>query len=315
MKYNNIGIKGTGSYLPKTILTNHDIELMDVGTSSKWIYDKLGIRERRIANSTETVSEMGYQAALRALEDANLDKEDIDLIIVSTSSPEQIAPSVACTVHNKLEIKNYIPSFDINAVCTGFVYALSTAYSFITSGTYENILIIASEKYSKNTDWFDRNCVFFGDGAGAIVLGNCDRKWAVTKIFSDGSGTGMSGFRCDLERGIFVMNGREVWDHATKVLPSSIMNVLNESNLTINDVKMLVPHQPSIKILELLADSIELPMSKVKTVMDRYANLASASIPVALDEAVREGNISTGDNIILSAVGSGWTWGSMVIQY
>jgi 3-oxoacyl-[acyl-carrier-protein] synthase III len=313
MRYNNIGIGGVGAYIPPTVLTNEEIENRNVGTTADWIYDKLGIRERHIAGS-ETTADMGYIAALEALDDAGIDKEDLDLIIVATSSPEQVAPSIACTIHNKLNIKKDVPAFDINAVCTGFVYAAMLAGPLISTGAYENILIIATEAYSNNTDWGHRNSVFFGDGAGAVVMNYSEDGWMIPEISSNGSGTGMTGFSCKISE-TFIMHGKEVWDHAIKVLPKSINNVLLESGLMRSDIKMIVPHQPSINILKELSNSVGIPMDNVKTVMDKYANIAGASVPIALHSAIRSNEISVGDNIILTAVGSGWTWGSILLNY
>lgn len=299
--------------MPKKVLTNKEIS-ENVDTTEEWIFRKLGIKERRIANTIETVSEMGYKAALYVLENSKIDKEDIDMIIVATSSPEKISPSTACSINQKLDIKRNIPSFDINAVCSGFVYAITLGSSFISSGGYKNIMIIASEAYSKHTDFNDQHSVFFGDGAGAIIIGEAEKGWIFSKINSNGSGTGMTGFTMPLH-GPFVMRGKEVWDQALLVLPESIKEVLKETNLEISDIKMVIPHQPSINILKIIAEKNEIPFSKVKTVMDKYANIAGSSIPIALDEAIKNKEVKKGDKILLSAIGSGWTWGSLIIDY
>ena len=313
MKYNNVTIKGTSSYLPKKILTNQEIS-KKIDTTDEWIYKKLGIKERRISSELESVSDMGYNAATLVLRDANMNKEDIDMIIVATSSPEKISPSTACTIHKKLGINRDIPTFDINAVCSGFVYALTIGSSLVSSGAYKNIMIIASESYSKHTDFTDRHCVFFGDGAGAIIIGESEKGWIYSKIKSNGSGTGMSGFIMPLNSP-FIMKGKEVWDQAIKVLPDSINEVLEETHLTIDDISMVVPHQPSINILKIIAEKNKIPFNKVKTVMDKYANIAGASIPIALDESIKNKEIKKGEKILLTAIGSGWTWGSLVINY
>jgi 3-oxoacyl-[acyl-carrier-protein] synthase-3 len=313
MKHNGVTITGIGSALPEKIVTNKDIEVR-VDTSDEWIFNKLGIKERRVASELETPSVLGYRAALNALRDANISKEDLDLIIVATSSPEQISPSTACIIHNKLQIEKNIPAFDINAVCSGFVYAISVAAPLITSGTYKNILIIATEAYSKVTNWDDQHCVFFGDGAGAIVLSTSQEGYFVTKLEANGKETGMTGFNLSLDKP-FVMRGKQVWEQATKVLPQSIKDILIESESQIEDIKMLIPHQPSINILREVANEVGMPMQRVKTVMDRYANIAGASIPIALDEAIKKGEIVLGDKIILTAIGSGWTWGSILVYY
>jgi 3-oxoacyl-[acyl-carrier-protein] synthase-3 len=238
----------------------------------------------------------------------------MDLIIVATSSPEKISPSTACTIHHKLNIKKNIPAFDINAVCSGFVYGITIGSSLISTKAFKNIMIIATESYSKHTDFSDQHSVFFGDGAGAVIIGESEKGWIYGEINSNGKGTGMTGFVMPLDKP-FVMRGKEVWDQAIKVLPDSIDSVLKGTKLTIDDIKMVVPHQPSINILKIIADKNNIPFSKVKTVMDRYANIAGSSIPIALDEAIENGEIKKGDKILLTAIGSGWTWGSLVINY
>lgn len=313
MKYKGVTIKGVGSYLPSKIVTNKELEA-SVGTTDEWIQSKLGIIERRIASNQETTSIIGYKAALRALDNANIHKEDLDMIIVATSSPEQISPSTACIIHNKLDIKKNVPAFDINAVCSGFVYAISIAAPLISSGAYKNVLIIAAEAYSKITNWNDQHCVFFGDGAGAVVLGSSQEGYIVSQLQANGNGTGMTGFNLSLDKP-FEMRGKEVWDQAIKVLPPSITNVLVEAELEAEDLTMLVPHQPSINILKIVAKEVGLPMSKVKTVMDQYANIAGASIPIALEDAISSGQIKLGDKVMMTAIGSGWTWGSVLLNY
>ena len=192
MKYHNVSIKGIGSYLPPTIRSNKEIETK-ASTTGEWMNSKLGIKERRNALNS-TPSDLGVQAALKAIEDANLSKNDIDMIIVATSSGEKISPSTACLIHNKLQLQQNIPAFDVNAVCAGFVYALSLAGALISSKTHKNILVIGTEVYSKITDWQDRNCVFFGDGAGAVILSNSNKGWMSVELNANGGGTGMTGF-------------------------------------------------------------------------------------------------------------------------
>jgi 3-oxoacyl-[acyl-carrier-protein] synthase-3 len=313
MKYNNVTLKGSSSYLPKKVLSNAEIS-QKVSTSDEWIFSKLGIRERRISDSEETVSEMGYRAALLVLEKTGIDKEDLDMIIVATSSPEKISPSTASTIHSKLGIEKNIPAFDVNAVCSGFIYAITLGSSLISSKGFKNILIIATESYSTHTDFNDQHSVFFGDGAGAVILGESERGWIYSEINSNGSGTGMTGFVMPLDKP-FIMRGKEVWDQAISTLPISINSVLEGTNLTINDIKMVVPHQPSINILKIVAGKNNIPFEKIKTVMDKYGNIAGASIPIALDEALSDKEIEKGDLILLTAIGSGWTWGSTIINY
>jgi 3-oxoacyl-[acyl-carrier-protein] synthase-3 len=312
MRYNSVGILGTGSYLPPKIVTNQKIE-ETINTTHEWINKKLGINERRVVED-ELPSEIGYQAALRALESSNLTINDIDLIIVATSSPEQISPSTACIIHNKFNIEKNIPAFDINAVCSGFVYAVNLVSPLISFGVYRNVLIIATEAYSKVTNWNDQHCVFFGDGAGAVVIGSSSEGWISCENSANGKDTGMTGFKLPIG-GPFIMRGKEVWDQAIKVIPESVKNILKISNVDISEVDMVVPHQPSINILKIIAEDLGIPMSKVKTVMDKYANIAGASVPIALDDAVKNGEIKKGDTIVLTAIGSGWTWGSTILKW
>jgi 3-oxoacyl-[acyl-carrier-protein] synthase-3 len=312
MRYNNVGILGTGAYLPSRVVTNNDIEL-NVNTTHEWIKSKLGIDERRVVD-TELPSEMGYYAALKALESANLNIEDIDLIIVATSSPEKISPSTACTIHKLFNTNLDIPAFDINAVCSGFVYAVNFVSPLISFGVYKNVLVIATEAYSRVTNWSDQHCVFFGDGAGAVVLGSSAGGWVSFENSANGNGTGMTGFNLPIG-GPFVMKGKEVWEQAIKVIPQSVRNVLKISNTDISEVDLIIPHQPSINILKLIADDLNVPMEKVKTVMDKYANIAGASVPIALDDAIKNNQIKKDDIIVLTAVGSGWTWGSTILKW
>jgi 3-oxoacyl-[acyl-carrier-protein] synthase-3 len=312
MRNNNVTILGTSSYLPSNIVTNEEM-CKNIDTTPEWVFEKLGIKERRISEF-ESTSQLAYQSAWRALENANVDKEDLDLLMVVTSSPDQISPSTACTVHDMMKFKRDVPSFDINAVCAGFVYAMSFASTLISGGIYKKILIVASETYSKHMTTDDRNCVFFGDGAGAVVLGTSVNGWNVSEISSQGGGSGMTGFRMPLD-GNFKMKGKEVWEQAVRVLPESIKSVMEEAQLSVDDIKMLVPHQPSINILKSVAKDVGMSIDKVKLVQEKYGNIAGASIPIALHDAMEKGEIVKGDKIILSAVGAGWAWGSMVINY
>lgn len=314
MRYDNITIKGSGSFLPAKVLHNTEIEKSTNGAvTPSWIFDNLGIGERRQVNYGG-VSDLGYYAALKALEDANLEKEDIDLIIVATSSPERISPSTACTIHKKLGILKDTPCFDINAVCAGFVYAMGIAAPLISTKTYKNILVIGTEAYSKITDYTDRNCVFFGDGAGAMVLSYSKKGWMEIELNSNGGGTGSTGFTCPLDT-TYSTNPKEVWNQAIKVLPSSIESILSKADLKSTDISMFIPHQASIKMLKLIASRVGLSAHKVKTVMHKYGNIAGASVPIAFDEAKKNNEIRRGDNLLFTAIGSGWSWGSIVINY
>lgn len=312
MRYNNVGIKGIGAFLPLSVKTATDIE-QNAPTSGEWMYNKLGIKERRNALNL-TPSDLGVKAALRSLKDANLNKEDIDMIIVATSSGEKTSPSTACIIHNKLQLQQNTPAFDVNAVCAGFVYALSLAGSLVSSKAYKNILVIGTEVYSKITDWEHRNCVFFGDGAGAVIISNSEKGWMSVELNANGGGTGMTGFT--LEPGqTYNTNPKEVWNQAVSVLPSSIQSILDKNQLRIDNIDHFIPHQASINMLKTIADKVKLPHSKLRTVMHKYANIAGASIPIVLDDIKQQGILHRGNKLLLTAIGSGWAWGSVIINY
>ena len=319
-------IKGLGSYLPDRVLTNKQIE-KTVKTSDTWIQDKLGIRERRIAADEVCSSDLALGSSVRALDDASVKASEIDLIIVATSTPDRISPSTACILQEKLGAFN-AAAFDINAVCSGFLYGLQLASGLLKSGTYNNILLVATETYSRITDWQSRQCVFFGDGSGAVVLnsGN-EESFFDCLLYADGKGkenftvkAGGSYMPCSLEtlserQHYFKMNGKQVYETGIKVLPAAINKILEKNNMTIDQVDHLVPHQPSINILKETAKIINLPFSKVATSMQVYANTAGASIPVTLDLLRKEKGIQSGSMLLFAAVGSGWTWGSSLIRW
>ena len=308
LKKCNVSIKGIGSYVPDRLLTNKDLADM-YGTDETWPETYLGIKERRWVVD-ELASDLGYKAALKAIEDSNITKDEIDLIIVGTSSPDKIAPSTACIIAEKLQVS--CPGFDINAVCTGFLYGLNIATSLIETGAYKTVLLIASETYSKITDTTNRDCVYFGDGAGAVVLKKSEEGWISTEVYSDGRGK--DGFVTPIGS-TFIMDGKAVFQAGTTNLPLAISKLLEDSGLTIEDIDHLVPHQPGIKMLETIAHKVNLPFSKVVTVMDKYANIAAASIPIALDHSIKTGRVKDGDLIMLASVGSGWTWGAGLINW
>jgi len=312
MRYYNVGIKGTGSYLPSKIITNKDIE-KKVNTTDEWIQQKLGINERRVVEH-ELTSDIGYEAALKALEASNLNINDIDLIIVATSSPEKISPSISCTIHNKFNVEKNIPAFDLNAVCSGFVYAINFVVPLISYKVYKNVLIIATETYSKITNWDDQHCVFFGDGAGAVILSYTEKGWISGENNANGKDTGMTGFNLPLNSK-FIMKGKEVWNAAVEFIPKSVRSIIKIADININDIDLIIPHQPNINIIKHISNDLNIPMVKFKTIMDKYANIAGASIPIALDEAIKNSEIKEDSIILLTAIGSGWTWGSTIISY
>ena len=307
-----VTISGFGISMPKLVHTNQTIE-NNAPTTAEWIEEKLGIYERRIATS-ETVSDLGARAAAAAMKSANLNEEDIDMIVVATSSPERLSPSTACTIHRKLSFKKNIPCFDINAVCSGFIFAMHMCAPMISTKMYKNILIIGTETYSRITDWKNKNCVFFGDGSGALILSTSEKGWTYSEIHSNGSGTGFTGFNCPLDE-TYNTNPKEVWDAALTFLPKSIKNVLKGANLDVSDISMFFPHQASINMLKRISTDVGLEHKKIKKVMNKYGNIAGASIPIALGDAIENKEIRKGDKLLLTAVGSGWSWGSMVINY
>ena len=323
----NVKIIGTGSYVPEKIYTNEYLETI-VDTNAAWIEKTLGIKERRIAAKNQATSDLAWRAGLKAIDNANLSKSDIDLIIVATSTPDRPVPSTACFVQDKLQAYNAV-AFDIAAVCSGFLYGMSIASQYIASGVYDNVLVIGADTFSKITDWTKRECVFFGDGAGAAVLShaNDDEGFLAFRLYSDGRGrynfTVPAGgsenpatIRTIKERlHYFQMNGKEVYDTGTKVLSESIKKVLDDTNLKISDVDYLIPHQPSIGILKRTAEIIELPFEKVMTNMDKYANTSGGTIPILLDELNRANKLKSGNIILFAAVGAGWTWGASIIKW
>ena len=309
VKINNIGIIGIGSYVPKKRLTNEDIDLLCIGTNSDWTKEKLGIEERRVVEN-ELPSDLAYHAAIEAIKDAGISKEDIDLIIVATSSPDRISPSTAIIMAKRLDIQK--PAFDVNAVCTGFVYGLQMASSLIGTKQYRNILLIGADAYSRITDWEKRDCVFFGDGAGAVILSEVENGWISTELFGDANGK--EAFTCH-HSGKFQMDGRAVYDFGTTVLPTTIKNSLKKLDISKEDVNWIVPHQPGHRVLLKTDEILDFPVEKIVFNMKKFANTAGASIPMALDSLYKENNIKNGDIIVMPAIGSGWTYGVSILKY
>lgn len=323
----NVKISGTGSYVPKKVYTNEYLSTI-VPTTPEWIFENLGIRERRIAGEHECTSDLAAQAGLRAVEHSGLTVEDIDLIIVATSTPDRLAPSTAAIVQDKIKAYN-AAAFDIAAVCSGFLFGMSVASQYIATGVYDNILVIGADTFSRITDWSRRDCVYFGDGAGAAVItrGNVNEGFLATRMYTDGRGkwnftvpAGGSENPASEETvknrlHYFQMNGSEVYKTGTIVLPKVINQVLADAGLSISDVDILIPHQPSIKILQKTAEIIGLPFEKVMTNMDKYANTSGGTIPILLDEVNRAGKLKNGDIVLFAAVGSGWTYGASVLKW
>ncbi|MBI5627156.1 MAG: ketoacyl-ACP synthase III [Nitrosomonadales bacterium] len=315
-------IIGIGSYLPAKVLTNFDLEKI-VDTSHDWIVSRSGIHERHIAADDEMTSDLALQASRRAIEAAGISADEIDLVIVATTSPDQIFPSTACILQDKLGIKNRSAAFDMQAVCGGFVYALNTADLYIRGGQAKTALVVGAEVLSRLLDWNDRStCVLFGDGAGAVVLRASDKPGIIaSKLHADGSHRDMLKAEGNIRNGLvqgdpFIkMEGQAVFKFAVKVLSEVVEEVLAEHNLQGSDINWLVPHQANIRIMEATAKKLGLSMDNVIVTVATHGNTSAASIPLALDAAVRDGRIKAGQNILLEAVGGGFTWGAVLIKW
>lgn len=318
-------IAGTGSYLPEKILTNADLEKI-VDTSDEWIVTRSGIRERHIAADGQTTSDLAFEASLKALEAAGMTADDIELIIVGTTTPDIVFPSTACLLQEKLGVGG-CGAFDVNAACSGFIFALSVADQFIKAGTVKNVLVVGSETLTRLVDWTDRaTCVLFGDGAGAVVL-KADSEAGIvsTHLHADGRKKELlicpvgpsKGFDMNLPNaGVKIhMAGSEVFKHAVRALDSVVDETLSANGLSKTDLDWLIPHQANLRIIEATAKRLEMSMDQVIVTVDRTGNTSSGSIPIALDEAVRSGKIVRGQLLLLEAFGGGFTWGSALIRY
>lgn len=323
-----VGIIGIGSYVPEKILTNKDLEAM-VETSDEWIVDRTGIKERRIADAETATSDLAYQAALKALEDAKLKAEELDLIIVATATPDMSFPSTACLVQSRLGAVK-AAAFDLTAGCSGFVYGLVVATQFVKSGTYGKVLVIGAETLSKILDWTDRNtCVLFGDGAGAAVIGEVEKGYGIlgVDLGADGAGGELlklpaGGSRLPAseqtvaQRLHYVhMNGNEVFKFAVKVMGEAAAKALDHAGLSQADIDCLIPHQANIRIIQSAAKRLKVPMEKVMLNVDKYGNTSAASIPIALNEAVKNGKVKNGDVVVVVGFGAGLTWASCVLKW
>lgn len=317
-------ITGTGSYLPEKILTNQELEKV-VDTTDQWIVERTGIRERHIAEM-ESASDMAEHAARRALEMAGRNPEDVDLIVVGTSTPDLVFPSTACLLQNKLGIHNGGAAMDVQAACSGFVYALSVADNFIRAGSAKCALVVGSEAMSKILDWSDRGtCVLFGDGAGAVLLEAGEEKGILsTHIHADGAYEHLLSVNAGISRNFDIlsnggpllqMRGNEVFRVAVNTLGRIVDETLEKNGMTKADVNWLVPHQANIRIIQATAKKLDMPMENVVVTVDRHGNTSAASIPLALDTAVRDGRIKRGEIILLEAFGGGFTWGSALVRF
>ncbi|MFC9416231.1 beta-ketoacyl-ACP synthase III [Bacillus mobilis] len=307
----NVGILGIGRYVPDKVVTNHDLEkIMD--TSDEWIRTRTGIAERRIADDTIDTSYMAVEAAKKALEDAEVSGEDIDLILVATVTPDRAFPAVACVIQEAIGAK-HAAAMDVGAACAGFMYGMITAQQFIQTGTYKNVLVVGSDKLSKIVDWNDRNtAVLFGDGAGAIVMGAVSEGRGVLsfELGADGSG-GKHLYQDEY----VMMNGREVFKFAVRQLGESCLRVLDKAGLTKEDVDFLVPHQANIRIMESARERLNLPQEKMSMTIEKFGNTSASSIPIAMVEELQNGRIQDGDLIILVGFGGGLTWGAVALRW
>jgi 3-oxoacyl-[acyl-carrier-protein] synthase-3 len=323
-----VSIIGTGSYLPERVLTNGELEKL-VETSDEWIVSRTGISERRIAAEGEHTSDLAAKAALSALENAGITADEIDLILVATVTPDMFFPSTACFVQAKIGAKN-AACFDVSAACSGFLYAIEIAQQFITSNTYDTILVIGADKLSSIIDWTDRNtCVLFGDGAGAAVLRHRGGGHGVISTFmaSDGGLSdilyipgGGSRFpitkdNADSRLNCIKMNGKETYKQAITSMLDAANKVLADANLDPEDLACVIPHQANLRIIEAIADRMKLPIERFVVNLDRYGNTSAAAVAIALDEANRTGRMKVGDYVLLVVFGGGLTWASSVIQW
>ena len=307
----NVGILGIGRYVPEKVVTNHDLEkIMD--TSDEWIRTRTGIAERRIADDTIDTSYMAVEASKKALEDAGISGEDIDLILVATVTPDRAFPAVACVIQEAIGAK-HAAAMDLSAACAGFMYGMITAQQFIQTVTYKNVLVVGSDKLSKIVDWNDRNtAVLFGDGAGAIVMGAVSEGKGVLsfELGADGSG-GKHLYQDEY----VMMNGREVFKFAVRQLGDSCLRVLDKAGLTKEDVDFLVPHQANIRIMESARERLHLPQEKMSMTIEKFGNTSASSIPIAMVEELQNGRIQDGDLIILVGFGGGLTWGAVALRW
>lgn len=323
-----VGIAGTGVYLPEKVLTNADLEKM-VDTSDEWIRSRTGIQERRILADGLGTSDMGVEAARGALAKAGISPEELDLIILSTVSPDQQVPSGCCILQDKLGAVN-AAAFDLNAGCTGFVYGIIVGSQFIQTGMYKKVLVVGADALSRIVDWTDRNtCVLFGDAAGAVVLTACEEGYGIlsAEMGSDGSKAGLLGNpiggsvtpltpeNCQNPLRYLQMNGREVFKFAVKVMGESALSVVEKAGLSKNDIDCFVPHQANIRIIDSAAKRLGLSADKIFVNAQKYGNTSSASIPIALHEACEEGKIKKGDRVVLVGFGAGLTWAACAVRW
>jgi 3-oxoacyl-[acyl-carrier-protein] synthase-3 len=323
-----VSIIGTGSYVPEKRLTNQDLSKI-VETSDDWIITRTGIKERRIAGKDEATSDMATKAALCAMDQAKISPEEVDLILVATATPDMLFPATACFVQKKIGAKN-AACLDISAACAGFIFGLEIGQQFITSHTYDTVLVIGAEKLTSITNWTDRNtCVLFGDGAGAAILRHRGSRHGVisTQIGSDGEFADIlfmpgGGSRCPITRdnvdrhlNTIHMSGKEVYKQAVIAMIDASKKALDQAGLSIDDIACVIPHQANLRIIEAIADRLKIPLERFYVNLDRYGNTSAAAVAIALDEANRTGRIKPGDYILMVVFGGGLTWASTIIEW
>jgi 3-oxoacyl-[acyl-carrier-protein] synthase-3 len=317
-------IIGTGSYLPDKVLTNHDLEKI-VETSDQWIRERTGISKRHVVEDGQNTVDLAENAARRALESAGRSPQDVDLIIVATTTPDRVFPSTACLLQRNLD-RHGCAAFDIQAVCTGFVYALGTADKFIKTGAAKCALVVGAESLTRAVDWTDRGtCVLFGDGAGAVVIEAGDEPGILsTHLHADGAydqlltvsgGIGQGYDSLQNGGGFIRMRGNEVFKVAVNTLGRIVDETLDANGLDKSDIDWLIPHQANIRIIEATAKKLKMPMDRVVVTVDEHGNTSAASVPLALDVAVRDGRIKPGETLLLEAFGGGFTWGAVLVRF
>ncbi len=312
--FDSVCIMSTGSYVPSRLLTNVEV-VANLPTSPQWVVDTLGIRERHVAEQGEFTSDLAARAGLDAITSAGLEPNDIDLIIVSTATPDRKMPSSACMAQAKMGIRNRCAAFDVAAVCAGFIYGITIAGQFIQNGTYERVLVIGADTFSKVTDWNHRDCVVFGDAAGAVVLEKKDRGNGLFSSILLAEGEGMNHFTVYPGDTYFTMNGKAVFQKATAAVPECIREVLRINGLGLEDVSMIVPHQATAGVLKRIAEVLDIPFPRIQTNLESYANTAGATVPLLLDQVNRRGLLHAGDLLLLVSIGAGWTWGASLYRW
>ncbi|ALF26565.1 beta-ketoacyl-ACP synthase III [Fusobacterium nucleatum] len=324
----SIGIKGMGYYVPENVFTNFDFEKI-IDTNDEWIRTRTGIIERRFASKDQATSDLATEASLKAIKNAKISKEDVDMIILATTTADYIAQGAACIVQNKLGLKK-IPCFDLNAACTGFIYGLEVAYSLVKSGLYKNILVIGAETLSRIVDMQNRNtCVLFGDGAAAAIIGEVEKGYGflgfsigaegednmILKVPAGGSKKPNNEETIKNRENFVIMKGQDVFKFAVSTLPKVTSDALEKAKLKVNDLSMVFPHQANLRIIESAAKRMKFPLEKFYMNLSRYGNTSSASVGIALGEAIEKGLVKKGDNIALTGFGGGLTYGSTIIKW